>query len=126
MGRREAVLGGKVIAGVGKAGFGMGFEAHARVGRVESANLSASLRKLPEIGSRFDVRFGAQPYRNLMLGITVGATNEPNQGDLAAKLATEFEYIGFSNFSLLVRGSWQGRSLDHGGIGGGAGIGVTW
>ena len=42
------------------------------------------------------------------------------------RLATELEWIGFSNVSVILRGSWQGRDIDHGGLGGGAGLGVYW
>jgi hypothetical protein len=28
--------------------------------------------------------------------------------------------------SLIVRGSWQGRSTEHGGLGGGGGVAFTW
>ncbi len=42
------------------------------------------------------------------------------------KLGTEVECIGFSNVSIILRGSWQGRNIDHGGLGGGGGLGFYW
>lgn len=114
------------IAGVGKQGFGIGAEGRARLGARRDTNLQLLGRWLPELGGLAEVRLGARPARDLLLGISVGATDQPNRGDVAAKLATEFEWIGLPGLSLLVRASWQGRSVAHGGLGGGAALGITW
>jgi hypothetical protein len=119
-------VGGKLIAGVGKAGFGMGVEGRGRIGAWDGTNLTLSGRKIPEVGYDTHVRLGTRPVDDLLLGISVGATDMPNEGHLAAKLATEFQWIGNEHVTVLVRGSWQGRSSIHGGIGGGAALGVTW
>ncbi|MCW5805472.1 MAG: hypothetical protein KIT31_24090, partial [Deltaproteobacteria bacterium] len=126
LGSRDGVLGGGLIAGVGKDGFGLGAEGTARVGRWDGTNLGITGRILPELGWSTDVRFGAQPANHLLLGVSVGATTQPNDGSTAAKLATELIWIGYENLSLFARASWQGRSIDHGGLGGAAGVGVTW
>jgi len=34
--------------------------------------------------------------------------------------------IAIKNVSLILRGSWQGRTTTHGGIGGGGGLGFYW
>lgn len=120
------VIGGKLIAGVGKAGFGMGVEGRGRVGAWDGTNLTVSGRKIPEVGWDTHVRFGTQPVDDLLLGISIGATDMPNEGHIGAKLATELQWIGTESVTVLVRGSWQGRSSIHGGIGGGAALGVTW
>ena len=62
----------------------------------------------------------------MLVGVSVGATNQPNEGDIGVKLGTEVELLASESVSLLVRGSWQGRSIDHGGLGGGAGLGFRW
>jgi hypothetical protein len=61
-----------------------------------------------------------------LVGISVGATDQPNKGDVGVKLGSELEVIAIRNMSLILRASWQGRSTMHGGLGGGAGIGVYW
>ena len=118
--------GGKLIAGVGRDGFGLGVEARFRVGHIDRANLLLALRTIEQIGTVTDIRFGARPARDLLVGVSVGATNQPNRGDIGVKLGTELEWLGFGNVSLIVRGSWQGRSVAHGGIGAGGGLGFYW
>jgi hypothetical protein len=123
---RYGVLGGKLIAGVGRDGFAMGVEGRARVGKWDGTNLTVTGRNIPEVGWYTDVRLGANPAENVLLGISVGAMDQPNKGDAAAKLATELQYIGLEHVTVLVRGSWLGRSSIHGGLGGGAALGFSW
>jgi len=119
-------FGGQLIAGVGKEGFGMGVEGRFRIGSRDDTNLLVAARTVEQVGTLTDIRFGARPARNLLVGVSVGATNQPNRGDIGVKLGTELEWIGFRNVSVILRGSWQGRSVDHGGLGGGGGLGVYW
>ena len=118
--------GGKVIAGVGKEGFGLGVEGRVRIGDRDATNLAFAARTIDQVGTLSDIRFGAQPAENLLLGISVGATNQPNRDDIGVKLGTELEWIGFENVSIIIRGSWQGRNASHGGVGGGGGLGFYW
>jgi hypothetical protein len=132
-GRAEVELGRRTlagtvagIAGVGKSGFGLGVEGRLRIGARDGTNLQLLAQRLPELGYWTDVRFGARPARALLLGISIGATDQPGRGETAAKLATELEWIGLRWLTLRVRGSWQGRSVVHGGLGGGAAAEVAW
>lgn len=118
--------GGKVIAGVGKEGFGLGAEGRVRIGHRDHTNLAFAARTIDQVGTISDIRFGARPAQNLLVGISVGATNQPNRDDIGVKLGTELEWIGFSNVSIILRGSWQGRNANHGGVGGGGGLGFYW
>ncbi|HWO18945.1 MAG TPA: hypothetical protein VNO30_09215 [Kofleriaceae bacterium] len=126
LGRSSLALGLAGIAGVGKDGLGLGFEARGRIGARRATHLQLLVQTLPELGWFVDTRLGARPARDLLLGISVGATDQPNQGDTAAKLGAELEWIGLPRVVLRVRGSWQGRSVAHGGIGGGAAVELTW
>lgn len=126
VGMPKYTLGGQLIAGVGKDGFGMGVEGRGRIGAWDGTNLMITGRNIPDVGWYTDVRFGTQPFEDVLLGLSVGATDQPNKGHSAAKLATEFQWIGSQHVTVLVRGSWQGRSSIHGGIGGGAALGFTW
>jgi hypothetical protein len=114
------------IAGVGKQGFGVGTEGRVRIGARRETNLQLLAQWLPELGWLTDVRLGVRPARDVLLGISVGATDQPNTGDAAAKLATELAWIGLPWLTLRLRVSWQGRSVVHGGIGGGAAAELTW
>jgi hypothetical protein len=118
--------GGQVIAGVGKDGFGLGAEGRLRIGHRDATNLAIIARTIDQVGFLSDIRFGARPADGLLLGISVGATNQPNQGDVGVKLGTEVEVIAIRNLSLILRASWQGRSTAHGGLGAGAGVGAYW
>ncbi|MDX2091044.1 MAG: hypothetical protein SFX73_24505 [Kofleriaceae bacterium] len=122
----ELSFGGKLIAGVGKDGFGMGGEGRMRIGRREGTNLAFAARTIDQVGTLSDIRFGANPASHLLLGISVGATTQPTEDDVGVKLGTELEWIGFSNVSIILRASWQGRNASHGGVGGGGGLGVYW
>jgi hypothetical protein len=122
-----ASVGGQVIAGVGKTGFGMGVEGRMRLGARTATNILFSTRSVDQVGFLSEVRFGTWPLaKQLGLGISVGATNQPARGEVAVKLGTELELPIQRNVSLLVRGSWQGRSVEHSGAGGGAGLGFSW
>ena len=117
---------GRVIAGVGKDGFGLGAEGRFRIGDRDATNLLFAASTISEVGFLSEIRFGARPARDLMIGISVGATDQPNRGDVGVKLGTELEWVGIRNVSLIVRGSWQGRNVNHGGLGAGGGLGVYW
>jgi hypothetical protein len=118
--------GGALIAGVGKTGFGMGGEGRLRIGDRDDTNLAFIARSVAEVGFLTDIRFATRPTNGLLLGVSVGATNQPNRRDVGVKLGTDVEIIAIKNVSLILRGSWQGRSTAHGGIGGGGGLGFYW
>ncbi|MGE5180469.1 MAG: hypothetical protein ACM31C_00320 [Acidobacteriota bacterium] len=118
--------GAQLIAGVGRAGFGMGFEGRLRIGDRDATNLVVSARTVDQVGWLSLVRFGTRLADAVKLGVLVAATDQPNDGDVGVKLGTELELLSGRSASLLLRASWQGRSVDHGGLGGGAGLGVFW
>ena len=118
--------GGQAIAGVGKDGFGMGAEGRVRIGHRDDTNLLMSGRTVDQVGFLSEIKFAAKPIQHVLLGISVGATDQPTQGDVGVKLGTELELVNINRVSVIARGSWQGRSVDHGGLGGGAGLGFYW
>lgn len=121
-----ASIGGQVIAGVGRAGFGLGAEGRFRIGSRLGTNLAFVARSIDQVGWLSEVRFGARPSEPLGVGISVGATDQPNDGDTALVLATELEVFAIRNVSITARGSWQGRSVAHAGLGGGGGVTFNW
>ncbi len=122
----HVAAGGQLIAGVGREGFGLGGEGRVRIGRRDATNLAFIARSISQVGFISDIRFGARPLPGMLIGVSVGATNQPTQGDVGVKLGTELEVIAIRNMSVIVRGSWQGRSTAHGGFGGGGGLGFYW
>jgi hypothetical protein len=128
-GRTEGVHvsgGGSLIAGVGRDGFGMGVEGRFRIGDRDATNLAIIARTISQVGFISDIKFTAKPASSFLVGVSVGATDQPNQGDVGVKLGTELELLALKNVSLILRGSWQGRTTTHGGIGGGGGLGFYW
>jgi hypothetical protein len=119
-------FGAAAIAGVGQQGFGMGGEGHVRLGDRDATNLMLSGRSIDQVGFLSELRLGTRPVDDWLVGVSVGATNQPNDGDIGVKLGVDTELVRYRNASLSLRGSWQGRSIDHGGVGGGAGLGVSW
>jgi hypothetical protein len=128
-GRSDGVhyaVGGQLIAGIGRQGFGMGGEARLRLGDRDATNLLLVARSIDGVGILSEVRLGTRPADRVLVGLSVGATNQPTESDIGVKLGTELELLASESVSLLVRGSWQGRNIDHGGLGGGAGVGFRW
>lgn len=119
-------VGGQLIAGVGRTGFGLGSEGRLRIGERDATNVVFLGRTIDQVGFLSQIRFGTRLAAPVGLGISVGATDQPNQGDVGLVLGTELELYAIRNVSLLARGSWQGRSIDHGGLGGGAGVAFNW
>jgi hypothetical protein len=97
-----------------------------RIGDRDSTNLAIIGRTISQVGFISDIKLTARPTEPLLVGISVGATNQPNQGDIGVKLGTELELLAIKNASLILRGSWQGRSTTHGGLGVGGGVGIYW
>ena len=118
--------GGQAIAGVGQNGFGMGGEGRIRIGHRDDTNLLLSGRTVDQVGFLSEIKFAAKPIQHVLLGISVVATDQPTQGDVGVKLGTELELVNINRVSVIARGSWQGRSVEHGGLGGGAGLGFYW
>ena len=81
---------------------------------------------IDQVGVLSEVRLGTRPIAGALLGVSVGATNQPNDGDIGVILGTDVEVIAIRNVSLIVRGSWQGRTIDHAGLGAGGGVGFSW
>jgi hypothetical protein len=119
-------VGSQLIAGVGREGFGMGIEGRLRVGEREGTNLALITRTVDRVGWLSEVRLGTRPFDRALVGVSVGATDQPNDGDVGVKLGTELEVLAGPSVSVLLRGSWQGRNIDHGGLGAGAGVGFRW
>jgi len=119
-------VGGQVIAGVDRDGFGMGGEGRIRIGERVGTSLSIIGRSIERVGFLSDIRFATQPTRLFVIGLSVGATDQPAHGDIGVKLGGDLELVSIRNVSLMLKGSWQGRSTDHAGLGGGAGLGFYW
>ncbi len=122
----QLTLATRLIAGVSTTGFGLGIEGRLRLGAYDATSLELVARSIEDLGFLSEVRFNTPLTARLALGLSVGASDLPLQDSLGAKLGTELQWQGPRNLSLLLRASWQGRNTQHGGLGGGAGLGVSW
>ncbi|MEO8549377.1 MAG: hypothetical protein ABI678_05375 [Kofleriaceae bacterium] len=119
-------IGGQVIAGVGHAGFGMGGEGRVRFGDRTATNLVFLGRTIDQVGFLSEVRFGTRPASALGVAVSVGATDQPAQGDTGVVLGTELELFAIRNVSIIARGTYAARSVAHAELGGGGGVAFTW
>ncbi len=116
----------RAVAGVGNEGFGTGVNARIRIGDADGDNLSASLGAVAELGFVSELRLETWPQRRLPVGLSVGVTDQPGGGDLGVRLATDVGWQARSWIRPTARLSWQGRTTDHAGLGGGLGLVFDW
>ena len=60
------------------------------------------------------------------LGVSVGVTDRPAQGDLAVRLGIDAGLRTLSWIEPVVRVSYQGRTVEHSGLGAGLGLNFHW
>jgi hypothetical protein len=123
--RLPLALAGRVMAGVGKTGFEVGFEVRGRVGDDRGTNLTALARNIAEIGFLSELRLETWPREKLPIGVAVGVLDQPAGDDLGVRLGVDAGYV-IGPVAPTLKVSWQGRSINHGGIGGGLALAFRW
>ena len=118
-------LAGRFYAGVGRDGFEVGGEVRGRLGPDTGTNLTATVRQLAKIGWLSDLRLETRLRPALPVGVAVGVLDQPAAGDLGVKLGLDVGYA-IGPVTPVARVSWQGRSIHHGGVGGGLALAVRW
>ena len=128
LGRRIPPLGvaGRFIAGVGREGFGLGGEGRLRLGDLDHTNLSAGISFVEQVGFLTELRLETWPRPELPVGLSVAVTDQPGNGDLGVRLATDVGYRVRPWVRPTVRVSYQGRTATHAGLGGGVGLVFDW
>jgi hypothetical protein len=119
-------LAGRFYAGVGEEGLALGGAARLRLGSPDGANLSLGVQGVEEIGFVSDMRLETRPDQRIPVGISVGVTDQPGNGDLGARLAVDVGWRALSWIQPTLRLSWQGRTAVHSGVGGGLGVVFDW
>jgi hypothetical protein len=118
-------LAGRIYTGVGKTGFELGGEGRIRIGADDGTNLTATMRDVARIGFLSDLRLETWPHRRLPIGVAVGVLDQPTGGELAVRLGVDIGYA-IGPVVPVARVSWQGRSIDHAGVGGGLALAFRW
>jgi hypothetical protein len=114
------------IAGVGQGGLGFGAEARFRLGVEDGTNLSLGASTVSEIGFLTEIRMQWNAMPDFPLGLAVALTDQPSRGDLGVRLTTDIGYRALSWVQPTLRLSYQGRNVDHTGIGAGLGLVFDW
>ncbi len=116
----------RAIAGLGRNGLGFGAEGRVRFGEEEKSNLSFAASTLEDVGFLSEVRMQWAALRDMPLGFAVGVTDQPNNGDIGVRLSGDIGYRALDWFQPTVRVSYQGRSVQHSGLGVGLGMVFDW
>mgnify|MGYP000865285148 FL=1 len=117
---------GRFYAGVGEEGLALGAAGRVRLGDPDAANLSVGISAVEELGYFSDLRLETRPDARLPVGISVGVTDQPGQGDLGVRLAADVGWRALSWIQPTLRLSWQGRTAVHSGVGAGLGVVFDW
>jgi len=109
------LLGGEVLGGIGLKGIAeLQWNTIARVPiviRTEVTNQPA----------------GSAPHRSTnSLPNTPTPTNSIEDGDIGARAMVQIGYRIVPSFTFALRGSYEGRTIQHAGPGAGAGVSYTW
>ena len=115
-----------MIAGLGRNGLAFGAEGRVRFGEEEKSNLSFAVSTLEDVGFLSEVRMQWAALQHMPLGLAVGVTDQPNNGDLGVRLSGDIGYRALDWFQPTVRVSYQGRSVQHSGLGVGLGMVFDW
>ena len=116
----------RFVAGVGRDGFGTGIDLRFRIGDEEGTNLMVGIESIAEIGFLTEMRMQWNALPNFPLGLSVGATDQPGQGDVGVRLTTDLGWRALDWVTPTVRVSYQARTVDHAGIGAGIGLVFDW
>jgi hypothetical protein len=116
----------RLIAGVDEQGLGLGVEGRVRIGDVDGANLSFTASEIARVGYLTDIRYEARATPRVPVGLSVGITNRPADGDVAVRLAADVGLRTLPWLEPTVRVSYQGRTAQHAGLGAGLGLVFHW
>ncbi len=116
----------RLVAGVGRDGFGTGLDVRFRLGDEERTNLTVGVESIAEIGFLAEMRMQWNAMPDFPLGVAVGATDQPGQGDVGVRLTTDLGWRALDWVTPTLRVSYQARTVDHAGIGAGIGMVFDW
>lgn len=103
-----------------------GFQVRGRIGRERGTHLLFGAETVPELGQRALLGLAWEVIPNVPMAGEVQVTDQPVAGDLAVRLIYEVGYRVSDAVSLSSRLSYQGRTIDHAGLGGGLAATFDW
>jgi hypothetical protein len=118
----------RAILGLQSDGVQGGASGFVRIGSDLSTNLLLGGELLGGIGLRGIAEFDWNSFRNWPIVLRSEVTNQPAglDGDVGVRLIAQAGYRVLPHLVVSARASYQGRTIDHAGPGGGAAVGYTW
>jgi hypothetical protein len=134
---------GRAVVGLQKSGVSGGMQLHLRLGNDQATNLTLGGEVLGTIGLRGITQLELATFPNVPIVLRTEVTNQPagtsahgreegeagdsnGRGDVGARAIAQVGYRFLPALVVSVRGSYQGRTINHAGPGVGGGITFLW
>jgi hypothetical protein len=131
----------RVLVGLERDGLTGGFLGFVRLGNDQETNLLLGAEVLGTIGIRGITQLELATFPRFPILLRTEVTNQPagsasgdsappttshQQGDVGGRAIAQLGYRVVPTLTLAVRGSYQGRTINHAGPGIGGGVTYTW
>jgi hypothetical protein len=131
----------RVLVGLERDGLTGGFLGFVRLGNDLETNLLLGAEVLGTIGIRGITQLELATFPRFPILLRTEVTNQPagspsgdstppttshEQGDVGGRAIAQLGYRVLPTLTLAVRGSYQGRTINHAGPGVGGGVTYTW
>jgi hypothetical protein len=116
----------RLIAGEGKQGLGFGAEGRLRLGAEEGTNLTFGASTVAGVGFVSELKFQWMAFPRFPLGLGIAVGDQPTEGDLGVRFSADVGVRTLSWLTPTLQLSYQGRSLEHSGMGAGLGLVFDW
>lgn len=134
---------GRGVVGLQKSGVSGGMQLHLRLGNDQSTNLTLGGEVLGTVGLRGIVELTLATFPKVPIVLRTEITNQPagttahgdeagaagtsnGKGDVGARAIAQVGYRLLPQLTVSLRGSYQGRTINHAGPGVGGGIAYQW
>lgn len=119
---------GRPILGLRQEGLTGGAQAFFRIGNDLETNLLIGGEALGSVGLRGAIELQWKTIPRVPILLRSEVTNQPAGvgGDVGARAIAQVGYEVVKDLAVSVRGSYQGRTINHAGPGGGAGVSYQW
>jgi hypothetical protein len=123
---RIVSIGLRGTVGLDNSGVNGGGFAFVRLGSDLGTNIWFGAEALGGIGVRGITQFEWNAFPKWPIVLRTEVTNEPAGGDIGVRAVAQVGYRILPHLVLSVRGSYEGRTIDHSGPGGGAAVAYAW
>lgn len=115
------------ILGLRERGITGGAQAFVRVGNDLRTNLSIGGEVLGSVGQRGIVQLDWRTIKRVPIVLRTEVTNQPaDSSDVGARAIAQVGYQLTNELVVAVRGSYQGRTINHAGPGAGLAVSYQW